>query len=160
MGKRFVEMVTYSCNQLKYMKSFTLSIALLICGSVSAQLNIDSLRQQYKSKTMMVSNGIVIDGYRIGKTEVQNLMVISPEAGNYYKLYLKNSKPATILPFVGLAASVAGLFIRKNDRTTSLILIISGGVVNGIGSIFKAAANHNLHRAVWTYNRDVLYPVK
>lgn len=118
------------------------------------------MRQQYKAKTMMVGNGIIIDGYRVGRTEVQNLMVISPEAANYYKLYLKNSKPATILPIVGLAASVAGLFIKKNDRTTSLILIISGGVVNGVGSIFKAVANHNLHNAVWTYNRDVLYPVK
>lgn len=142
------------------MKSFTLFIALLTCVSVSAQLNIDSLRQQYKTKTMMVGNGIIIDGYRIGRTEVKNLMVVSPEASNYYKLYLKNNKPAAIIPFIGLAASVTGLFIKKNDRTTSLILIISGGALSGIGSIFRAIANHHLHNAVWTYNRDVLYPVK
>lgn len=142
------------------MKSFTLFIALLICISVSAQLNIDSIRQQYKTKTMMVGNGIVIDGYRIGKTEVQNLMVISPEASSYYKLYLKNNKPGTILPFIGLAASISGIIIQKNNRTSGLILVLSGSTINAVASIFRGIANRHLQNAVWTYNRDVLYPVK
>ena len=142
------------------MKSFTLFVALLICISVSAQLNIDSLRQQYRTKTMMIGNGIIIDGYRVGRTEVQNLMVISPEAANYYRLYLKNNKPASILPFVGIAASLAGIFINNDSKTTRLVLLLSGCVISGTASIFKAIANHHLQNAVWTYNRDVLYPVK
>ncbi len=108
----------------------------------------------------MVSNGIVIDGYRIGKTEVQNLMVISPEAANYYRLYLKNNKPAAILPFIGIAASLAGIFINNDSKTTRLVLLLSGGVISGTASIFKTIANHHLQNAVWSYNRDVLYPVK
>lgn len=118
------------------------------------------MRQQYKAKTMMVGNGIIIDGYRVGRTEVQNLMVISPEAANYYKLYLKNNKPASILPFIGIAASLAGIFINNDSKTTRLVLLLSGGVISGTASIFKAIANHHLQNAVWTYNRDVLYPVK
>ncbi|MEQ1799524.1 MAG: hypothetical protein ABL872_16335 [Lacibacter sp.] len=142
------------------MKSFTLFIALLICGSVSAQLNIDSLRQQYKTKTMMVGNGIIIDGYRVGRTEVQNLMVISPEASNYYKLYLKNNKTGTILPFIGLAASISGIIVQKNNRTAGVIMVLSGSTISAVGSVFRGIANRHLHNAVWTYNRDVLYPVK
>lgn len=142
------------------MKSFTLFVAILICGSVTAQVNIDSLRQQYKTKTMKVNNGIVIDGYRVSKMEAQNLMTVSPEALSYYKLYMKNNKPAVILPLIGLAASITGIFINNDNRTTRLILIFSGGAVSGLGSIFKAIASHHLHNAVWTYNRDVLYPVK
>lgn len=118
------------------------------------------MRQQYKTKTMRISNGITIDGYRISKTEVKNLMVISPEAGSYYKLYLKNNKPATILPFIGLAASITGIILSNGNRTTRLVLILSGGAISGIGSVFKAIASHHLQNAVWTYNRDVLYPVK
>ncbi|MBK8087978.1 MAG: hypothetical protein IPK31_08560 [Chitinophagaceae bacterium] len=142
------------------MKSFALFIALLICGSVSAQLNIDSLRQQYKTKTMRIGNGITIDGYRVGKMEVQNLMVISPEAANYYKLYLKNNKTGTILPFIGLAASISGIIVQKNNRTAGVIMVLSGSTISAVGSIFRTIANRHLQNAVWTYNRDVLYPVK
>lgn len=142
------------------MKSFTLFVALLICVSVSAQLNIDSLRQQYKAKTMMIGNGIIIDGYRVGRTEVQNLMVISPEASNYYKLYLKNNKTGTILPFIGLAASISGIFVQKNNRTAGVIMVLSGSTISAVGSVFRTIANRHLQNAVWTYNRDVLYPVK
>ena len=142
------------------MKSFALFIALLICGSVSAQLNIDSLRQQYKTKTMRIGNGITIDGYRVGKMEVQNLMVISPEAANYYKLYLKNNKTGTILPFIGLAASISGIIVQKNNRTAGVIMVLSGSTISAVGSIFRTMANRHLQNAVWTYNRDVLYTVK
>lgn len=118
------------------------------------------MRQQYKTKTMRIGNGITIDGYRVGRTEVQNLMVISPEASSYYKLYLKNNKPGTILPFIGLAASISGIIIQKNNRTSGLILVLSGSTINAVASIFRGIANRHLQNAVWTYNRDVLYPVK
>lgn len=142
------------------MKSFTLFIALLICVSVSAQLNIDSLRQQYKTKTMRIGNGIIIDGYRIGKTQVQNLMVISPEAANYYKLYVKNNRTGKILPYIGLAASIGGIILKDKNKSSALALYISGTTINVIGGIFRLIANNHLQNAVWTYNRDVLYPVK
>ena len=170
MGQCFNEMVNKKCiissNRLltkiktQRMKLLLLLIIILVCASVSAQVNLDSMKQQYNTKTMRISNGIAINGYRIGKTEVQNLMVISPEANSYYKLYLKNNKPAMILPFIGLAASISGLIVQKNNRSSGLILLISGSVVNAVGSVFKVIANHHLQNAVWTYNRDILFPVK
>ncbi len=142
------------------MKLFILFFALLFCFSAKAQMNIDSMRQQYKTKTMRIGNGITIDGYRVEKTEVQNLMVLSPEASSYYKMYLKNNKPGTILPFIGLAASISGIIIQKNNRTSGLILVLSGSTINAVASIFRGIANRHLQNAVWTYNRDVLFPVK
>lgn len=143
------------------MKTVCLLLSIFICHSLCAQLNIDSLRMQYKTKTLLIQNGLTMDGYRIDKMQAQNLMLLSPEANAYYRLYLKNSKPATVLPFVGLAASLAGLFINgNNSRTTRIVLVLSGGVISSTGSIFRAIANRHLQNAVWTYNRDVLYPVK
>lgn len=143
------------------MKTVCLLIGIFICHSLSAQLNNDSLRMQYKTKTLLIQNGLTMDGYRIDKMHAQNLMLISPEATGYYKLYLKNSRPATILPFIGLAASLTGLFINgNNSRTTRIVLVLSGGVISSTGSIFRGSATRHLQNAVWTYNRDVLYPVK
>lgn len=143
------------------MKIGLLLLAVLIGQSLSAQMNIDSMRLQYKTKTLQVHNGLTMNGYRIGQQYAQNLMLISPEATNYYRLYLKNKRPATILPFIGLAASLTGIFISNNNsRTTRIALILSGGAVSSIGSLFRSIANRHLQDAVWAYNRDVLYPVK
>ena len=67
------------------MKLLSCIIALFICSVVSAQVNIDSMRQQYYQKTMKLENGITMNGFMLSKTEVQNLMLISPEATGAYK---------------------------------------------------------------------------
>lgn len=142
------------------MKLLSCIIALFICSVVSAQVNIDSMRQQYYQKTMKLENGITMNGFMLSKTEVQNLMLISPEATGAYKLYLKNNKTGTILPFIGLAAVVGGIIVSKDNRTPGFIMIVSGNAINLVAAVFRRIANKHLQHAIWTYNRDTLFPLK
>lgn len=135
---------------------------LLICfvAQSNAQINNDSMRIQYKNKTFKIGNGITMNGFLLGKNEVQNLMLISPEATLYYKSYLKNKKPATILPIIGLATSITGIFVSKSNKNVGIAMIYGGNVFNVVAAFFRKKANINLQNAVWMYNRDVLFPVK
>jgi hypothetical protein len=142
------------------MKVISFFIALFICSSISAQINIDSMRLQYNQKTMLLGSGVTMNGFMLGKTEVQNLMLVSPEATRSYKLYVKNNRTGSILPVISLAAVVGGLIISKDNRTPGLVMILGGNTINIIGSVFRRIANIHLQKAVWTYNRDVIFPVK
>lgn len=135
---------------------------LLFCfvAKANAQINNDSMRIQYKNKTFKIGNGITMNGFLLGKNEVQNLMLISPEATLYYNLYLKNKKPGTILPFIGLAASVTGIFVSQKNKDAGIAMIYGGNLINLVAALFRKKANLNLQNAVWMYNRDILFPVK
>jgi hypothetical protein len=134
----------------------------LICFVLqsNAQITNDSMRIQYKNKTFKLGNGITMNGFLLGKNEVQNLMLISPEATLYYKLYLKNKKPGTILPFIGLAASVTGIFVSQKNKDAGIAMIYGGNLINFAAALFRRKANINLQNAVWLYNRDILFPIK
>jgi hypothetical protein len=135
---------------------------LLFCfvAQSNAQINNDSMRIQYKNKTFKIGNGITMNGFLLGKNEIQNLMLISPDATFYYKLYLKNKKPATILPIIGLATSITGIFVSKSNKNAGIAMIYGGNIFNVVATLFRKKANINLQNAVWMYNRDVLFPVK
>lgn len=135
-------------------------IILLYFIPVTAQLNIDSLRIQYNQKTFRLTNRITMNNILLETQTVKNLMLISPEATINYNKYLKNRRTANLLPLFGSAAVITGLFVSKNSRGTSYVLILSGNTINLIGSLLRRKANNYLQEAVWNYNRDVLYPNK
>ena len=128
--------------------------------SVIAQVNIDSMRLQYNQKTIRLGNRISMNGIMLEKTTVQNLMLISPEATGYYKQYLKSRATGNTLPLIGTAAVIGGIFIAQKNRTPGNIIILSGNTINLVASLFRRKAAVHLQDAVWTYNRDVLYPQK
>lgn len=143
------------------MKILSVFTALLLCISVSAQVNIDSMRLQYKQKTMLLgAGGVTMNGFMLGKTETRNLMLVSADATESYKLFRKNNRTGSVLPIVGFAAVVGGIIISKDNRSAGNVMVLSGSVINAVGAVFRKIANHHLQKAIWNYNRDVLYPVK
>ncbi len=140
------------------MRSFMFLIFLVIAIGSRAQLNIDSLRMQYNQKTLRLNNRITMNGSVLEPQTIQNLMLISPEATGYYKQYLKNKRIGNVLPIFGTAAVITGIIIAQKNRTPGYITVISGNTINLIGSLFRRKAGNNLQDAMWTYNRDVLYP--
>lgn len=123
-----------------------------------AQVNRDSMRLQYNQKTIRLGNRISMNGNVLDKTTVQNLMLLSPEATGYYKKYVKSRTVGNTLPLLGTAAVIGGLFIAQKNRSSANILILSGNTINLVASLFRKKASNHLQDAVWTYNRDVLYP--
>ena len=123
-----------------------------------AQHNIDSLRMQYNQKTLRLNNRIIMNGQLLEPQTVKNLMLISPEATNYYKQYLKNKRVGTLLPLVGSAAVITGIIMAQKNRTPGYITVVSGNTVNLIAALFRRKAGNYLQDAIWSYNRDVLYP--
>lgn len=141
------------------MKQIILFIALLFAtSSAVAQMKRDSMRLQYNQKTMRLGNRISMNGIVLEKSTVQNLMLLSPEATGYYKKYVKSRTVGNTLPLLGTAAVIGGLFIAQKNRTSANVMILSGNTVNLIASLFRRKASIHLQDAVWTYNRDVLYP--
>ncbi len=139
-------------------RSFVFLTFLVIAFSSNAQLNIDSLRMQYNQKTLRLNNRIIMNGSVLEPQTVQNLMLISPEATGYYKQHLKNKRIGNVLPIFGTAAVITGIIIAQKNRTPGYITVISGNTINLIGSLFRRKAGNYLQDAMWTYNRDVLYP--
>lgn len=133
-------------------------IMFFLSLKASAQLNIDSLRLQYNQKTLRFNNRITMNGSLLEPQTVKNLMLISPEATGYYKQYLKNKRVGTVLPLFGAAAVITGIIIAQKNRTPGYITVISGNTVNLIGALFRRRAAGYLQDAIWSYNRDVLYP--
>lgn len=143
------------------MKLLFLLIILFVSASAYAQVNTDSLRLQYKQKTMLLGfGGVSMNDMMLTKTETRNLMLLSPDATKSFKLYRKNNNAGTVLPVLGFAAVVSGLILSKDNRTTGTAIVLGGSVINAVGAIFRKMANHHLQQAIWNYNRDVLYPVK
>ncbi|RXK60915.1 hypothetical protein ESA94_10695 [Lacibacter luteus] len=130
----------------------------IVCVSAIAQINSDSMRLQYNQKTIRLGNRISMNGIVLEKTTVQNLMLISPEATGYYKQYLKSRAVGNTLPLIGTAAVIGGILIAQKNRTPGSIIILSGNTINLVASLFRRKASVHLQDAVWTYNRDVLYP--
>lgn len=144
-----------------YMKqSFLFLVYTLMCVACIAQTNRDSMRLQYNQKTMRLGNRISMNGIVLEKTSVQNLMLLSQEATGYYKQYVKSRAVGNTLPLLGTAAVIGGLFITQKNRTSGNIMILSGNTINLLASLFRKKASNHLQDAVWTYNRDVLYPKK
>jgi hypothetical protein len=139
-------------------RTFTCLIFVLLTAVTKAQLNIDSLRMQYNQKTLRLNNRITMNGSLLEPQTVKNLLLISPEATGYYKQYLKNKRVGTVLPLFGGAAVIAGIIIAQKNRTPGYITVVSGNTINLIGALFRRRAGSYLQDAIWSYNRDVLYP--
>jgi hypothetical protein len=131
---------------------------LLAAAEAEAQYNIDSLRMQYHQKTLRLNNRITMNGLILEPQTVKNLMLISPEATVYYRQYLKNKRAGNVLPLFGAAAVITGILVAPKDRTAGYITVISGNSINLIGALFRRKAGSYLQDAIWSYNRDVLYP--
>lgn len=131
---------------------------LVFAADSDAQLNIDSLRMQYNQKTLRFNNRITMNGLLLEPQTVKNLMLISPEATAYYKQYFKNKRVGNVLPIFGTAAVITGIIVAQKSRTPGYITVISGNTINLIGSLFRRKAGSYLQDAIWSYNRDVLYP--
>lgn len=140
------------------LRSFISLFFLFVVSESEAQLNIDSLRMQYNQKTLRLNNRITMNGQLLEPQTVKNLMLISPEATNYYKQYLKNKRAGNVLPIFGTAAVITGIIVAQKNRTPGYITVISGNTINLIGSLFRRRAGSHLQDAIWSYNRDVLYP--
>lgn len=139
-------------------RSLMFLLFLVFAVDSSAQLNIDSLRLQYNQKTLRFNNRITMNGLLLEPQTVKNLMLISPEATVYYKQYLKNKRVGNVLPIFGSAAVIAGIIVAQKNRTPGYITVIGGNTINLIGSLFRRKAGNYLQDAIWSYNRDVLYP--
>jgi len=140
------------------MRLLTFLIFLVFSADSNAQLNIDSLRMQYNQKTLRFNNRISMNGLLLEPQTVKNLMLISPEATVYYKQYLKNKRVGNVLPIFGSAAVIAGIIVAQKNRTPGYITVIGGNTINLIASLFRRKAGSYLQDAIWSYNRDVLYP--
>ncbi len=140
-------------------KTQILFLLLLIAGIKSfAQINHDSMRQQYNQKTMRLGARITMNGMLLSNTTAQNLMLVSPDATNYYKQYLKSRRVSNVLPLFGTAAVISGIFVAQKNRTPGYIMVLSGNSINLIGSLFRRKASIKLQDAIWYYNRDILFP--
>ena len=139
-------------------RSFIFLFFLAITLNSNAQLNIDSLRMQYNQKTLRFNNRITMNGSLLEPQTVKNLMLISPEATAYYKEYLRNKRVGNVLPIFGTAAVITGIIVAQKNRTPGYITVIGGNTINLIGSLFRRKAGNYLQDAIWTYNRDVLFP--
>jgi hypothetical protein len=122
------------------------------------QINNDSLRMQYNSKTMRLGARITMNGNLLEKQTVQNLMLVSPEATSYYKQHLKTKRVSNILPIFGTAAVITGFIVAQNNRTPGYIILLSGNTINLVSSLFRRKASIQLQDAIWHYNRDALFP--
>ena len=131
---------------------------LFVITAANAQLNIDSLRLQYNQKTLRLNNRITMNGSLLEPQTVKNLMLISPEATSYYKQYVKNKRIGTVLPLIGSAAVITGIIVAQKNRTPGYITVVSGNTIHLIGALFRRRAGGYLQDAIWSYNRDVLYP--
>ena len=141
------------------MKKQILFFMLLIAGMQGfSQMNNDSMRLQYNQKTMRLGGRITMNGFLVENTTVQNLMLISPDATNYYKQYVKSKRVSTILPLFGTAAVISGILVAQKNRTPGYIMVLSGNSINLIGSLFRRKASIKLQDAIWHYNRDILFP--
>lgn len=141
------------------MKKQILSLMLLIAGMQGfSQINNDSMRLQYNQKTLRLGGRITMNGFLVENTAVQNLMLISPDATNYYKQYIKSKRVSTILPLFGTAAVISGILVAQKNRTPGYIMVLSGNSINLIGSLFRRKASIKLQDAIWHYNRDILFP--
>jgi hypothetical protein len=140
-------------------KTQILFLLLLIAGIKSfAQINHDSMRLQYNQKTMRLGARITMNGMLLSNTTTQNLMLVSPDATNYYKQYLKSRRVSNVLPLFGTAAVISGIFVAQKNRTPGYIMVLSGNSINLIGSLFRRKASIKLQDAIWHYNRDILFP--
>lgn len=135
-----------------------LLILLVVSVQGNAQSNSDSMRMQYNQKTFRLGTRITMNGMLIENRTVQNLMLVSPDATNYYKQYLKNKRLSNILPLFGTAAVIGGIFAAQKNRTPGYIMVLSGNSINLIGSLFRRKASIQLQDAIWHYNRDILFP--
>lgn len=140
------------------MRSLMFLIFLVLVADSNAQLNIDSLRMQYNQKTLRFNNRITMNGSLLEPQTVKNLMLISPEATAYYKQYLRKKRVGNVLPIFGTAAVITGIIVAQKNRTPGYITVISGNTINLIASLFRRKAGSYLQDAIWSYNRDVLYP--
>jgi hypothetical protein len=113
---------------------------------------------QYNQKTLRLNNRIIMNGQVLEPQTVKNLMLISPEATAYYKQYQKNKHVGTVLPLIGSAAVITGIIVAQKNRTPGYIIVVSGNTINLIGALFRRKAGGFLQDAIWSYNRDVLYP--
>lgn len=140
-------------------KTQILFLLLLIAGIKSfAQINHDSMRLQYNQKTMRLGARITMNGMLLSNTTAQNLMLVSPDATNYYKQYLKSRRVSNVLPLFGTAAVISGILVAQKNRTPGYIMVLSGNSINLIGSLFRRKASIKLQDAIWHYNRDILFP--
>lgn len=133
-------------------------ILLLVSMQSIGQINNDSMRLQYNQKTMRLGGRITMNGFLVENTTVQNLMLISPDATNYYKQYVKSKRVSTILPLLGTAAVIGGIFVAQKNRTPGYIMVLGGNSINLVGSLFRRKASIKLQDAIWHYNRDILFP--
>lgn len=156
-----VERKPYLHLYFTVMRCLLFFAALFFCHiGVSAQANRDSMRMQYQLKTIRLGNRISMNGIVLEKRTVQNLMLLSPEATGYYKQYIKSRTAGNTLPIFATAAVVTGLFMTQKNRTSGNLIVISGNIVHLAAALFRRKASNHLQDAVWTYNRDVLYPQK
>jgi len=153
LGKHFFSIYTAFMKQHLFFLFF-----IFISIASAAQVNRDSMRLQYNQKTIRLGNRISMNGNVLEKATVQNLMLLSPEATAYYKKYVKSRTVGNTLPLLGSAAVIGGIFIAQKNRTSGNIMILSGNTINLVASLFRKKASNHLQDAVWTYNRDVLYP--
>lgn len=133
---------------------------LLVIASLPCfgQINNDSMRMQYNGKTMRLGARITMNGNLLEKQTVQNMMLVSPEATNYYKQYLKTKRVSNILPLFGVAAVITGFIVAQNNRTPGYVILLSGNTINLVSSLFRRKASIQLQDAIWHYNRDALFP--
>lgn len=139
-------------------KQFLLIVFVISLVHGKAQFNSDSMQMRYNQKTMRLGARITMNGNILENNTVQNLMLISPDATNYYKQYLKSKRVSTILPLFGTAAVIGGILVAQKNRTPGYIMVLSGNTINLIGSLFRRKASIRLQDAIWHYNRDTLFP--
>ncbi len=119
----------------------------------------DSLRYKYTNHTITRYGSYFMKGSeRLTFKDLSFELKGSELSMASFKLAKKNKSMSTVFRYLSLLSFLASTSFIKSDRNTSYILL-GGAFLFTIGSgRYNSLYQQNLDRALWQYNKDVLFP--
>lgn len=132
---------------------------LLLLYTISYAQSTDSLRYKYINHTITHYGSYFIKGSeRLTFKDLPYELEGSELSMASFKLAKKNKSMSAVFRYLSLLSFLASTSFIKSDRNTSYILL-GGAFLFTIGSgRYSSLYQQNLDRALWQYNKDVLFP--
>jgi hypothetical protein len=140
------------------MKFICLFIIIVLVKTAGCQTT-DSLKHKYINQTITPYGNYFLKGSeRLLYKDLPNEFKISELAMASFMFAKKNKTTATVYRYLSLASILASFSFIRSNRDLSYGLL--GGSI--VFSLFSARHitlyNQHLDRAIWQYNKDVLFP--